>query len=1071
MDKDKILSEWKRYRAQGHPHDVWTDYRTWLWDEINPILQKFIEYVENQDNWEDYGSNCNNHFYYHSGTGYAHLVRWPGTKVMCKIMSTALFFLTDTHGLQEFMQGEHEAVKKLKEFIGCTIVNVFMHILEHTVCEGHWGLQYAWYVMREKMQGIPPNIITEKKCVQGLVQDTHLGQWSMKAKIKDWIQQNTQLSAWVQDTAIKRMCSTAQEKSKEAGRKGTEEGTWRVGADNTDNYGEQEVREKLETGIKHVIGSGMHDIMQKMGAQLDAGSKPTKTGQPGTGAGTSGSGTNAAGGTHAPTTKPGAAQQDSNKDTRSADDNTHENKSKDTDTPGGPPAAAAAQPAAATPATTHPVTAGAGDQKGARPSAPSAEGTSATGDDGTQNKTLRDIPQDSSAECKGKDGANGPGSSGSPSAPAEAAPKASDPAASDPTSPSTGPETKSTGTGGYGNTSAKNDDDSGDAVVAGGNDDPPPLNPPKPKPNPNPNQSGSSGGFSDSGSSAGGGGAPGSGGGGGGSESAQKDASSNSNSGSSSSASVLLIDVPRYADGTGGHFGTGPTPDPHDTSSSTPKEGGPLAPDLTDTVLTATTPVLFFLSAVTVALLGYSLWTYFAHLGKQRRRTYRTVRDVPSPPLDAEILAHLQRGELPPPDYGYTMIRDRQPGRLPARRRRHPRVHKRTIIELHLEVLHECEATEWENVKDDYWQILVEQFAQELMRDANEYSSSPASSSNHDSPGTNVSSMLDPPTDSNRIHPCPPHDPDPCSCVDTMHLATDPCTPNEEDPDPWSCMETIQLAMDTSPPNDPDPWGCMETIQLETDPSASNEEDRWNCMENIQLAPDPCPPNEEDPDPWSCMETIQLPTDRSPPNAEHRWKCMENIDLDAQQHAHSNPAHATSYCIHWINWIDRHKYLLQDCTTQPWFLQLKSEWKQYLREHMVANGASGEHTTAATMETQKLDLWKEWVAHQHALMHIYGEEPWFQHLLNNVEEETVPEKGATAVVDKDLEVEKVMGTEDVLQVRDAPCTQLHQPPHMKKVLTALKLWMLLLASVIEQCERECRLQEKELYVDDLLEKL
>ncbi|KJP86044.1 hypothetical protein AK88_04301 [Plasmodium fragile] len=31
-------------------------------------------------------------------------------------------------------------------------------------------------------------------------------------------------------------------------------------------------------------------------------------------------------------------------------------------------------------------------------------------------------------------------------------------------------------------------------------------------------------------------------------------------------------------------------------------------PDLTDAVLTATTPVLFFLSAVTVALLGYSLW-------------------------------------------------------------------------------------------------------------------------------------------------------------------------------------------------------------------------------------------------------------------------------------------------------------------------------------------------------------------------------------------------------------------------------------------------------------------------------
>ncbi|KJP85615.1 hypothetical protein AK88_04728 [Plasmodium fragile] len=452
---------------------------------------------------------------------------------------------------------------------------------------------------------------------------------------------------------------------------------------------------------------------------------------------------------------------------------------------------------------------------------------------------------------------------------------------------------------------------------------------------------------------------------------------------------------------------------PYTTHPKTPDDNINLSPtqdvpDLTDTVLTATTPVLFFLSAVTVALLGYSLWKYFAYFAK-RRRTFRTVRDVPSPPLEEDILEHLQRGELPPPDYGYTMVMDRRPGRLPAaRRRRPPRVHKRTIIELHLEVLHECEATAWENVKDDYLQIVVEEFAQDLMRDGNGYSSSPASSSNHDSPGTNVSSTLDPPIDSDGTDPCPPHD--------------------------------------------PDPWTCMQTIQLDQDPS---------------------PPNEDNPDAWSCMETIQLATDPCPPNEEDRWTCMEHIDLDAEQHAHSDHGDATSECTQWINWIDRNKHILRDCTTQPWFSHLKADWKQYQRAHMAEhehNGVSGQRTLgeAAILQMNKLRLWKEWVAQQHRKMSTYSEQERFKHLLNNVQEETVSAKGDVPAVDTDFDVEHVMTAEDLLQVRDLPCTQLHHAPHMTKPLTA-KTWILILALVIEHCEVERSLQEKELYLDALLQ--
>ncbi|KJP90000.1 hypothetical protein AK88_00169 [Plasmodium fragile] len=438
--------------------------------------------------------------------------------------------------------------------------------------------------------------------------------------------------------------------------------------------------------------------------------------------------------------------------------------------------------------------------------------------------------------------------------------------------------------------------------------------------------------------------------------------------------------------------------------------GGPFFPDLTDTVLTATTPILVFVTSVIFALLSYSLWKYFAYLGKQRRRKFRTVRDVPSPPLDEEILQHLQRGDLPPPDYGYTMVRDRRPASTSGRGRP-PRVHKRTLIELHLEVLHECEAAEWANVKEHYWQIVVEEFAQEfaqdLMRDKdtnNNILGVPTSKQGLS--GNHVSFTMDPPSDSDGIHPCPR---------------------NDDNPDPWTCMETIPLA---------------------TDPSASNEEDRWSCMETIQLATHPSASNHDDPDPWSCMETIQLDTQRDPYSSPRNECPLRD---------HTN----------WINWIERHKHLLRACTMQPWFLQLKADWKQYLRERMAATGASGDHRKAATMESTKLRLWKEWVAQQHRQMRMYKEQ-WCKHLLHNVEEETVPEKGEEHILEKDLEVETVMAAEDMLTVTAVPRPQLHPQPYMKKRLIA-KLWMLLLASVIEECEFESSMQEKELYLDDLLQ--
>ncbi|KJP85744.1 hypothetical protein AK88_04614 [Plasmodium fragile] len=72
----------------------------------------------------------------------------------------------------------------------------------------------------------------------------------------------------------------------------------------------------------------------------------------------------------------------------------------------------------------------------------------------------------------------------------------------------------------------------------------------------------------------------------------------------------LGTDPPKPEGELGGNYGPRPAQVPHPIgpNKGPSNDGGPTPPDLTDTVLTATTPLLFFLTSVIVALLGYSLW-------------------------------------------------------------------------------------------------------------------------------------------------------------------------------------------------------------------------------------------------------------------------------------------------------------------------------------------------------------------------------------------------------------------------------------------------------------------------------
>ncbi|KJP85386.1 hypothetical protein AK88_04986 [Plasmodium fragile] len=971
------------------------------------MVDKFLTYME-KDN-ATFAQSCDD-----QGWGPYKIKNWHNADdtVVCKMMVPALFFM---NGWGTSADGGYDASAvgdPLQTYIRCIIANVIMFQLIRANCGRNQGIRQALYILQNLMTSVHSGV-NVKTCTWVVSNELKVGGKVIGAQFDEWIMGNEKMQAKMNKLQQRVKCK-------------------RTGRQTSDHWKRR--MELLKEGkLREAMETEMTRILKKVGKKVEPiwGPVPSDDDDEDEDEDAQEEDTN---GSAKPVAKPPVVNESPKDADPAKTEDQHAGKKSTctknvTESHGGQ----SGRGQYADPIDDH-----RGGTGGSSVSFTVAVTTPECSDPGTA-VTVPEPPPKPEPEPEPEPEAPAPSNAGA-TGPSSETTTASPEAAT----PSTPTDTPSKGTPGHGKTSDKKD---GAPDGDGGNDDPPPLNPPPPKPNPNPDQSGSSGSFSDADLADGVSGGEGKAGG---------DGAGSSGTGSTGPPNAGSSGPTSAGTGATGTHGAGSPPSGGQTPE-TKDQPLPILPTSPKTFdpkdLIPYTPAIIP-AVVGIGLIAFFLWKYFAYLGQTRRRTYRTVRDVPSPPLAEEILDHLQRGDLPPPDYGYTTIRDRRPASAAERRgQRSPRVHKRTIIELHLEVLNECEAAEWENVKDDYLQIVVQEFEQELMRDGNGYSSFPDAPSTHQGlSGTNVASTVDPPTDSDGTDACSPHDPDPWRCMETIELATDPCPPN--DPDPWRCMETIQLPTDPCRPHEPDPWSCMENIQLATNPCRPNEEDRWSCMESMPLATDPCPPNEQD-----------------------RWHCMETIQFDAEQsRAHSDHGDATSYCTHWINWIDRHQHMLRACTTQPWFLQLKADWKQYQRAHMAANEDNGvcghsEFGDAATMERKKLDAWKEWVAQQHGHMRMYNAQEWFQRLLNNVAEETVPAKAEVPGVDTHFKMEQVMAAEDLLQVRAVPRSQpLHPQLYMKKPLTA-QTWILLLALVIEQCDVDCRLKEKELYVDALLHKL
>ncbi|SBO29056.1 SICAvar, type I [Plasmodium knowlesi strain H] len=118
--------------------------------------------------------------------------------------------------------------------------------------------------------------------------------------------------------------------------------------------------------------------------------------------------------------------------------------------------------------------------------------------------------------------------------------------------------------------------------------------------------------------------------------------------------------------------------------------------------------------SIGLSAMAYYLWKYFGPLGKEGARFRRSPVEIPGPSVQEQVLDHVE--EAGP--HEYRLVKERKPRSAPTRTKRSGPVNRRTIIEIHFEVLDECQKGDTQLNQKDFLELLVQEFmGSELMEE------------------------------------------------------------------------------------------------------------------------------------------------------------------------------------------------------------------------------------------------------------------------------------------------------------------------------------------------------------------
>ncbi|CAA9986827.1 SICAvar, type I [Plasmodium knowlesi strain H] len=118
--------------------------------------------------------------------------------------------------------------------------------------------------------------------------------------------------------------------------------------------------------------------------------------------------------------------------------------------------------------------------------------------------------------------------------------------------------------------------------------------------------------------------------------------------------------------------------------------------------------------SIGLSAMAYYLWKYFGPLGKGGPRFRRSPADIPGSSVQEQVLDHVQQDS----SHEYKLVKERKPRSAPTRTKRSGPVNRRTIIEIHFEVLDECQKGDTQLNQKDFLELLVQEFmGSELMEE------------------------------------------------------------------------------------------------------------------------------------------------------------------------------------------------------------------------------------------------------------------------------------------------------------------------------------------------------------------
>ncbi|CAA9990433.1 SICAvar, type I [Plasmodium knowlesi strain H] len=109
--------------------------------------------------------------------------------------------------------------------------------------------------------------------------------------------------------------------------------------------------------------------------------------------------------------------------------------------------------------------------------------------------------------------------------------------------------------------------------------------------------------------------------------------------------------------------------------------------------------------SIGLSAMAYYLWKYFGPLGRGPRFR-RSPAEIPGPSVQEQVLDHVEEAG----SHEYRLVKKRKPRSAATRTERSGHANRRAIIEIHFEVLDECQKGDTQLNQKDFLELLVQEF-------------------------------------------------------------------------------------------------------------------------------------------------------------------------------------------------------------------------------------------------------------------------------------------------------------------------------------------------------------------------